>query len=111
MLLPNKQLSRHNSMPRSKPLNTDLNCHRPCQAVWSQAQVVTPEGAALAALIDSLDVGHLWQNDLHVAWFSGLPNYADATSGAGGWGLRGSGGASGVSAVERRLSGWVGGVG
>ena len=42
---------------------------------------MTPAGAALAQLIDSLDVEHRWQNDVHVAWFSGLPNNADATNG------------------------------
>lgn len=51
------------------------------QAVWAQAQTVTPAGASLARLIDSLAVETRWLNDIHVAWFSGLPNNADATSG------------------------------
>lgn len=58
-----------------------LPTHITPQAAWSAAQVVTPRGAALAALLDSLDVRAHWLNDEHVAWFSGLANNPDATSG------------------------------
>lgn len=42
---------------------------------------MTPEGAVLAAFLDSLNVSSHWLNDEHVAWFSGLANNPDAAYG------------------------------
>lgn len=51
------------------------------QKQWEAAQVVTAQGTALAAFLDSLDVTHKWLNNEHVAWFSGLANNPDSSSG------------------------------
>lgn len=48
---------------------------------WTAAQVVTPQGAYLAKFIDSMNVSNHWEASQHVAWFSGLPNNANASAG------------------------------
>lgn len=50
----------------------------PAQA-WLDAQTVSPAGAAMVEFLDGLDVKNRWLNDIHIAWFSGLPNHEDAS--------------------------------
>ncbi|MCI3132192.1 hypothetical protein [Phenylobacterium aquaticum] len=44
---------------------------------------VSPAGARLAALLDGMDVEHLWRADLHVNWETGQPDRAADYEGPG----------------------------
>lgn len=44
---------------------------------------ISPAGARLAALLDGMDVEHLWRADLHVNWETGQPDRAADYEGPG----------------------------
>ena len=52
-------------------------------ATASCCGVITPEGHRLEALIDSMDVGHLWLAHEHVNWETGAPDESADYEGSG----------------------------